>query len=1084
MTHNNGQTIGADGHVDADIAMIGRTLTCLRRPAPEAVTELRMPNVPGSGTISGYFTDINALAAQAACLSGKVPGIYITLNPVNPDLLARANNRVEKWAKHTTSDSDIIRRVWLPIDLDPVRPSGISASDAEHKAALQRAQACRKWLGEIGWPTPILADSGNGAHLLYRIDLPNDDPSTDLIRQCLMALDIQCSDEVVGVDLTTSNAARIWKLYGTRACKGDPIPDRPHRMATLLEVPEDLRVVPLEQLKQLAAMVPEAPKPERHPRRNGNHAAFDLEQWIAEHHVPVDSTKQWKGGRLWVLNPCPWNVAHTNKAAYIVQFPGGAISARCHHNGCAENNWQALRDLYEPGWRTNRHRTSHGGQEDAALKAAIEELVAAVKEDRAPKHVFDAVGDLAHLSSAAFGKVKAELKDILRDKLNLNDLERAVNESRQQLASCPLPELGDDGFPSIQVNDRPLRDMTADALAALEAANEPPSLFVRGGALTRVRRDEQDRPLIETMEEDHMRGMLTRAANVVNIQGDKSSHVSPPRDLVRDILALGSYPRFPALEGVVASPIVRPDGTILQQAGYDPDTRLIYLPPAGFVLPPIPARPRPEEAQQAARWILHELFGDFPLAQDAPDGQGSASQAHALALLLTCILRPLIDGPVPLAMISAPQRGSGKTLLAASVALTATGQEASLMVAPGSDEEWRKRISAVLATGAPIAIIDNVVTTLASPSLAAMLTSRMWQDRLLGRNDQVLMLPARTVWIVTANNPLVDTDLVRRSYVIHLDAKTSRPWQGRTFRHADLLQWAMTHRGEILAALLTMGRAWYIAGQPSAEAPMLGKFEEWTRILSGVLAFAKVPHFLANLQELYEHLDPDAQQWEAFLTVWWQRYGEKPVTVATLVERIKESSGLLQEALPEYLADSLDGSAGNFRKRLGRAFRKHKGVRYGDAGLYLESAGKDSRKNVMQWQVVCGFAGLPGFQPAPVKKKTPPAKGGFWKKWAETNPLNPANPAVDAPQTSSHHDDQNASDDDPDDAEPDGWVLPQSSLPTDVSEWSQDWRLLYNELTNLKTISWSNTAWSRPRLTGVLQQKHGNGTWRRYHCLP
>jgi len=175
--------------------------------------------------------------------SGKAPGIYLTLNPVNPDLLARAQNRLIHYAKHTTADTDIEWRHWLPIDFDPLRPAGISSTDAEHQAALDRAVACRDWLATQGWPEPIYADSGNGAHLLYRIDLPNDTASRQLVERCLKALALQFSDAGVEVDLGTGNAAQLGKLYGTLACKGDPTEDRPHRLARILEMPETMEAV-------------------------------------------------------------------------------------------------------------------------------------------------------------------------------------------------------------------------------------------------------------------------------------------------------------------------------------------------------------------------------------------------------------------------------------------------------------------------------------------------------------------------------------------------------------------------------------------------------------------------------------------------------------------------------------------------------------------------------------------------------------------------------------------------------------------------------------------------------------------------
>ena len=117
------------------------------------------------GTISGYFDDFTKLAENAAELSGEVSAVYVTLNPVNHALLARANNRVEKYAKTTSSDGDIIKRCWFPIDFDPVRPTDISSTDAEKARGMARAKECRAWLITLGLPAGVFADSGNGARL-------------------------------------------------------------------------------------------------------------------------------------------------------------------------------------------------------------------------------------------------------------------------------------------------------------------------------------------------------------------------------------------------------------------------------------------------------------------------------------------------------------------------------------------------------------------------------------------------------------------------------------------------------------------------------------------------------------------------------------------------------------------------------------------------------------------------------------------------------------------------------------------------------------------------------------------------------
>jgi hypothetical protein len=360
----------------SDIATIRRGLGIL--VAPGSVVELRVPNIPGRGIVSGYFNDPGKLTQSAAGLSGKGEGVYLTLNPVKPELLARANNRTRDFARHTTSDGDIVRRCWLFIDFDPARRAGISATDAEHYAALERARRCRDWLRAEGWPEPVLADSGNGAHLLYRVELPNDDQSSDLLRRCLEAIAFQLSDQTVEVDLKTYNSARLVKVYGTLAAKGDSVPQRPHRLSQLLEVPPASEPVPLELLEALGRRVPKAESHQGRPTAG----QFDCAGWIAAHNLEVNSLKDWHGGRLWVLRLCPWN-PEQYRSAHIVQFPGGAISAGCFHDSCQGKDWHALRDLIEPGWRI--HSAVYKDEASAERKITFE--TAAELAAQAPERV-------------------------------------------------------------------------------------------------------------------------------------------------------------------------------------------------------------------------------------------------------------------------------------------------------------------------------------------------------------------------------------------------------------------------------------------------------------------------------------------------------------------------------------------------------------------------------------------------------------------------------------------------------------------------------------------------------------------------
>lgn len=246
-----------------------RTMSTLFQPG--AVVELRVldartatfrnPHVE-----SGYFDDWSHLADAVGDIAAA-KGVYVTLNMVNPALPARAANRIGPAGRDPlTGDRDVIRRRWLPLDFDPVRPAGISASDEEHTHALACARMVKQELVANGWPAPVVADSGNGAHILFAVDLPADDAG--LVERCLAALAGRFDARMSGVviDPANHNPARIWKLYGTRACKGDSTAERPRRMARLLEVPERVMPVPQEVLEALAQTRPPVTTP-RAPRR-------------------------------------------------------------------------------------------------------------------------------------------------------------------------------------------------------------------------------------------------------------------------------------------------------------------------------------------------------------------------------------------------------------------------------------------------------------------------------------------------------------------------------------------------------------------------------------------------------------------------------------------------------------------------------------------------------------------------------------------------------------------------------------------------------------------------------------------------
>jgi len=311
------------------------------------VFEIRIPKTAKEGTVSGYFDDIGIATKMVMAYSGKVPGVYVTLNPVNKDILARAANRMVPRSMVTTTDREIEKRRWLPIDFDPVRPAGISSTNEEHEYAQHKAAEVMQWLAERGWPAPVQADSGNGAHLLYPIDIPNDAEGERIVKGIIHFLSATFSDEHVSVDGAVYNASRIWKIYGTKSCKGDDTSERPHRQAKMLDS-GDTGPVSIEQLKDMAALW-EASSGAGLRSETGS-AVADMENWLHRLDVKIANGPHdlFGGkGKKWVLAECPFNESHNSPIVGIVE---GKPIFRCLHNSCQGHNWAEFRAKIDPNF--------------------------------------------------------------------------------------------------------------------------------------------------------------------------------------------------------------------------------------------------------------------------------------------------------------------------------------------------------------------------------------------------------------------------------------------------------------------------------------------------------------------------------------------------------------------------------------------------------------------------------------------------------------------------------------------------------------------------------------------------------------
>jgi hypothetical protein len=344
----------------------------------------------------GYFdySHIDTIADSLSHLK-EYKGIYVTINPVDKDLQARAYNRIRIAGRgDTTADSDIPCRKWFMVDCDPVRKSGISATQEEHDYAQEKARGINDYLSCHGWAQPIVLDSGNGAQLLYRMEGENTDTNSDLWSKALKGLSNKFSDDKVNIDMSIFNPARIWRLPGTKNCKGDNTADRPHRFAKIISVPEDIKNNSIEALKPLC------PAESQKVTEIEEKSSFNLEQWIATY-IPeiAENVETWKDGKKWVFDVCPFNPDHDNRSAVITQQANGAIGFTCHHNGCINNGWKELRALYEP---------ESAIEVEPLSQETIEAICESARKDTVVETVSEATEEEHELTNEEFDKLIEE----------------------------------------------------------------------------------------------------------------------------------------------------------------------------------------------------------------------------------------------------------------------------------------------------------------------------------------------------------------------------------------------------------------------------------------------------------------------------------------------------------------------------------------------------------------------------------------------------------------------------------------------------------------------------------------------------
>ena len=498
-----------------------------------------------------------------------------------------------------------------------------------------------------------------------------------------------------------------------------------------------------------------------------------------------------------------------------------------------------------------------------------------------------------------------------------------------------------DGLPVISLG-QDLRCALDRAEAALKA--QVP-IYQRGGNLVRVYRLDADvEPVegvrrqtgsltIDEVEPYWLCQQLQKVATFVSGGEGKQRRVTPTIDFCKHyIIGRRGEWRLPVLTGIIEAPTVRPDGTLLQQPGFDRSTGL-FLDFGSSVISSVREQPTRDDASRALESLANIIRG-FPFIPDtqkddwhptANEGsKPSASRSVFLSAVLSGLMRRSLRA-VPLHAFDAPAAGTGKGKLADIITSIVTGRPANVLSQGGSEEENEKRLFASLWAGDPVVVIDNIERPLEGAALCSILTQENWQSRILGKSKNVPVATS-ALFLATGNHLIFRGDLTRRVVVCRLDARAERP-DDRQFDF-DPVDLAQQRRPELVTAGLTILRAYFAAGRPLQKTlPDVGSFKDWT-LIREVLVWLDQPDPSLTRQPVLDN-DPKRDELAQVIDNWERCFDDKPLTLAEVTKRIERAETFA----------TVDASLGD----LGRTLRGL--TRNGD--LNVKSLGWWFRRNTM-----------------------------------------------------------------------------------------------------------------------------------------
>lgn len=516
-------------------------------------------------------------------------------------------------------------------------------------------------------------------------------------------------------------------------------------------------------------------------------------------------------------------------------------------------------------------------------------------------------------------------------------------------ASDGTPPRTPDPRPIIQISTE-LHHNVDRSVVALKA---DPHLYQRDGKLThvtRVTREQSEKsptvpvdtgtphhalvegsPQIMEMGVATLRERLTKFAVYQKwnerSQGYKGSLPTDP--IVTATHARGEWP-VRTLVGITETPTLRPDGSVVQDAGYDAATGYLYVPSEPF--PRVPDKPTQLDAVKALRELV-EIFADFPYVKDKED----AHRMVPVAAILTLIARPAIQGATPAFVFDASTRGSGKTLQTDAIAMVVSGRTMPRMNYPAQEEELEKVLASYALRGAQFFSLDNVTRPFGGGALDRVITARDTVDlRVLGRSE-VPTLSWRAVVLATGNNMTIYHDTARRILLARLEPDEEQPEKRSNFVHDDLPGWLRKERARLVVCALTVLRAYFVNGCPNQGCDRWGSFEEWSRLVPQAIVWAGGADPMKVRASSDSDVDSELATMSVILKELRKIMGVEPFRAGEVVRTLFQTARRFQpngqviadelENLREAIVDICDPRPGKGpdAKTLGKRFARYRG---------------------------------------------------------------------------------------------------------------------------------------------------------------